>query len=145
MPAPEKPVLFFRFHLGLLQKKLSSISPMPCQSSNLVIIPRSRNQLFPQSYDSCLQSRSAPSPSYPLSSQSSSLCIRLDILNVFTISSIHSNPFPPCLPFFSVSSLMSLRLLRRRMRGSPRHFCYFIFLPFRPSTLCNCSTRTSNP
>ena len=37
------------------RKSLSSISSMPCQSSNLVSIPRSRNQLFPQSYDSCFQ------------------------------------------------------------------------------------------
>jgi hypothetical protein len=34
----------------------SSISSMPCQSlSNLRFIHRSRNQLFPQSYDSCLR------------------------------------------------------------------------------------------
>src|SRR5208282_1133880 len=37
------------------RKSLPSISSMPCQSSNLVSIPRSRNQLFPQSYDSCFQ------------------------------------------------------------------------------------------
>jgi len=54
-----------------------------------------------------LQSRSDPSPS-PLSSQSSPLCIRLDILNVFTISSIHSNLFPPCLSAISAFVLVSI-------------------------------------
>jgi hypothetical protein len=106
----------------------SSISSMSCQSlSNLRFIHRSRNQLFPQLYDSCLQSRSDPSPS-PLSSQSSPPCIRLDILNVFTISSIHSNPFPSSpLPFsrlhfvFVSISLMSSLRYRRYILIRPLH------------------------
>src|SRR5271170_4092886 len=54
----------------------------------------------------------------PLSSQSSPLCIRLDILNVFAISSIHSNPSPPCLSavstvvLVSISSMSSLQYRR---------------------------------
>ena len=71
-------------------------------SSNLVIVPRIRNQLFSQSYDSCLQSRSAPSP-FPLLlsrlrlvfvsiSSMSSLRYRRYIL----IRSLHvSQPSPP--------------------------------------------------
>jgi len=85
---------------------------------DLVLSLEFANQLFPQSYDSCLHSRSAPFPS-PLSSQSSPLGIRLDILNVFfTISSIHSNPSPPCLSavstfvFASISSMSSLQYRR---------------------------------
>src|SRR5271168_2345108 len=44
------------------RKSLPSISLIPYQASNLVSIPRFRNQLFPQSYDSCFQFRSVPSP-----------------------------------------------------------------------------------
>src|ERR1700685_4234915 len=63
MSAPEKP-FYFPLLSGSSPEKASSISSMPCQSlSNLRFIHRSRNQLFPQSYDSCLQSRPAPSPS----------------------------------------------------------------------------------
>ena len=52
---------------------------------------------------------------------------------------------------FSMSFLMSLRLLRRRLRDRPRHFFIpsssFRLLAFSAvsSLLCNCSTRTSNP
>jgi hypothetical protein len=229
--------------------------------SNLVSVPRIRKSTL-SSVVRFLSPFSFRSVSFPSSSQSSSLRIRLDIFNVFlTISSIHSNPSPPCLsavstfvlvsissmsslqyrrytlirllpplllsrlhlrtrldihvnvflqyrryalqfrsfplsspPFplhfrrqfstflsrrlrqctlvlrfrlllillgapsfsspFSMSSLqvMSLRRLRRCLRDRPRHFVIssspsrlFVLLPFRPSTLCNCSTRTSNP
>jgi hypothetical protein len=61
-------------------------------------------------------------------------------------STFNTSRFPLGAPsFYSMSSLRSLRLLRRRMRDRPRHFCYFVLLLYRPSTLCNCSTRTSNP
>lgn len=60
--APEKLFLFFP----------SSISSMPCQSLNVVSIPRFRtSNSCPQSYNSCFQFRSAPSPLF----RSSLLCI----------------------------------------------------------------------
>ena len=69
-------------------------------------------------------------------------------------SIFNTSRFPPgALSFyspFSMSPLMSLRPLRRRMRDRRRQFLLFqvrlfAFSPFRPSSLCNCSTRTSNP
>src|ERR1700733_880440 len=74
------------------RKSLSSISSVSCRSSNLVSIPRSRNQFFPQSYNSCFQ-YSVPLRLLPLCLSRLHLCTRLDIyVNVFlTISSRHSS------------------------------------------------------
>jgi len=63
-------------------------------------------------------------------------------------SIFNTSRFPPgALSFyspFSMSPLMSLRPLRRRMRDRCRQFLLFqvrlfAFSPFRPSSLCNCS------
>jgi hypothetical protein len=98
----KKPLIDFVYALSSLR---------PC------VIPRIRNQLFSQSYDSCLQSRSAPSPSSPLSSQSSPPCIRLDIyFNAFTISSIHSSPSSSLPPRLSHITVGNFQLLSTRLR-----------------------------
>jgi hypothetical protein len=90
-------------------------------SSNLVIIPRIRNQLFSQSYDSCLQSRSAPSPSPLLLSR-----LRLVFVSISSMSSLRyrryilirslhvSQPSPPsyssryiqCLPYNNIADTL---------------------------------------
>jgi hypothetical protein len=107
MPAPEKP--FISLLSGSTPEKASARS-RPCLVSLFGprFIPRLRNRLVPQSYDSCLQFRSVPLRFVSPSFQSSPLCIRPDILNVFTISSIHSSPFPPCLSAVSTFVLVSI-------------------------------------
>src|ERR1700685_785975 len=107
MSAPEKP-FYFPLLSGSSPEKASSISSMPCQSlSNLRFIHRSRNQLFPQSYDSCLQSRSVPSPSPRLLS-------RLHFVFVSISTAMSSLQYRRCtlirlLPlFFSVVSTFVL-------------------------------------
>jgi hypothetical protein len=86
--------------------------------SNLVSVPRIRKSTL-SSVVRFLSPFSFRSVSFPSSSQSSSLRIRLDIFNVFlTISSIHSNPSPPCLSavstfvLVSISSMSSLQYRR---------------------------------
>jgi hypothetical protein len=92
------------------RKKPSSISSMPCQSLRPRFIPRIRNQLFSQSHDSCLQSRSAPSPSSP----------RL-------LSRLH-------LVFASISTMSSLQYRRYTLQSVLR--LTYVF-PTSPSAIFN--------
>ena len=73
-----RPLLRENFYLP------SSISSTPCQSfrTSLVFLEFA-NQLFPQSYDSCLHSRSAPSPSPRLLSR-----LHFVFVSIYSMSSL---------------------------------------------------------
>src|SRR5271170_5982900 len=90
---------------------------MSCQSLRISFIHRSRNQFLPQSYDSCLQFRSAPScsplsqPSPPLySSRYLRQCLPYDIVDALF------NPSPSSylrFPHISVGNFQRLSRLRQ--------------------------------
>src|SRR5271170_5305393 len=68
-PLLRETFFYFRFSLGLLRPTCNRVcchASAPEKASHrfrlCLVIPRSRNQLFPQSYDSCFQFRSVPSP-----------------------------------------------------------------------------------
>ena len=98
------------------RKSLSSISSMPCQSSNLVSIPRIRNQLFPQSYDSCFQ-----------------YFVPLRLLPLFRLSRLH-------LVLASISSTSSLQYRRCTLQSVS-----FVLPPFPPHFRRQFSTFITSP
>jgi hypothetical protein len=138
MPAPEKPFYFLLLSGSTPEKASHRFVYVLSVSSNLVLS-------IDLAIDSFLSRTILVSNSVPLrfvspSFQSSPLCIRLDILNVFTISSIHSSPFPPCLSavstfvLVSISSMSSLQYRRYaliRPSSSPPSF------PTFPSAIFN--------
>jgi hypothetical protein len=89
------------------------LSPISFRSLSFPSFSLAVSTLYSSRYPQCLlynivDALFNPPPS-PLPFQSSPPCIRLDILNVFfTISSMLSNPFPPCLSAVSTFVLASI-------------------------------------